>query len=368
MTALPGSRPSAKRIARALAVALFLALALPSGAFAHLRTGTIAVDYRARVLRPHTRAYDATIYQSDRGLSLAIRPGHAVDLVGYLGELVFRIDPTGLWINAASPTAVVVGLLAKSDLTRSDRGAAAAPTWRLERGRRSVSWHDSRVQEVSGSAPAGAWSVPLIVDGQATHLRGTLEHFGPPALVPWLAVLACLLAGAAPPLVLRRHLLMRDLAVGFGLLACAASVVLAFAFAFDAYASPGTWIEAIDELAFFGAGLGVLLLGPRHLHAGAAAGLGFVSLAVGLLNGAVFLHPLVLAVLPAGVTRGLGVTAIAFGVNAVILGCLFYAESPSSATGIDDEIGLLAAGAGHWELTSNERPERRPRAGERSER
>ncbi len=369
MTALPGSWPSPRRLAHALALAAVIALALPAGALAHLRTGTIAVDYRASVLRPHTGAYDATIYQSDRGLSLTIKPRHAVALVGYLGELVFRLDPTGLWINASSPTAVVVGLLSKADLTRSGRGGAGgAPSWRLQRGRRSVSWHDSRVQEVSGSGLRGTWSVPLIVDGRPTHLRGTLERFGAPALVLWLAILACLIALAAPPVLSRRRLVLRDLAIAFGLVACTAAVVLAFAFAFDAYASPGTWIEAIDELAFFAAGLGVLLLGPRHLHAGAAAGLGFVSLAVGLLNGAVFLHPLVLGVLPGVITRVLCVTAIALGIDAVLLGCLFYADSSGTARGIEDEVGLLPALAGHWDTDMAQGPERWPRTGERSER
>lgn len=87
-------------------VALVL-LAIPAAAGAHLRSGTVAVDYRVSVLNPDTAAYSAQIFQSDRALSVTVKPGHVVVLLGYLGEPVFRLDAVGLGLNAASPTAVV---------------------------------------------------------------------------------------------------------------------------------------------------------------------------------------------------------------------------------------------------------------------
>jgi hypothetical protein len=338
-----------RRTVGALVVALVCLLALPSTALAHLRTGTIAVDDRVSVLHPHTAAYDVRIFQSDRGLSLTLRRGHAVALVGYLGEPVFRLDSTGLWINTASPTAVVSGLLTRAHLTRP-RGTSVVPDWRVERGRTSVAWHDSRVQEqAGGGTPRGEWSVPLLVDGHRAHLLGHFRAFGKPALIPWLVILVCLVGAVIPAAISRRGERRTALAAPLGVVAAGASVVLAFAFAFDAYASPGTWIEALDELAFVAAGLGLLLLGPRHLRAAAAAGLGFVSLAVGLLSGAVFLHPIVLAVLPALVTRVLGVMAIGLGTGAVILGCLVYTEPAAATSGLEDDLGLAHALAGVWD-------------------
>ena len=65
------------------ALAVFVVLAFlvgPGVASAHLRTGTIAVDYKTSVRTPVTAAYSARIYQSDHGLTLTLRPGHVVVL------------------------------------------------------------------------------------------------------------------------------------------------------------------------------------------------------------------------------------------------------------------------------------------------
>jgi hypothetical protein len=51
-----------------------------------------------------------------------------------------------------------------------------------------------------------------------------------------------------------------------------------------------------------------------------------VGLAVGLLAGPVFLHPIVLAILPGTIVRVLVVAAIVAGLSAATLGCLSYDE------------------------------------------
>jgi hypothetical protein len=306
-------------------------LSFPGGAAAHLRTGTVAVDYRASISAPDTQAYTARIYQSDHGLSLTLRPGHTIVLLGYLREPVFRLDATGLWVNAASPTAVVVGLLKKGQ-----RVEAALPRWRLQRGRRSVAWHDARVQGLPPGIERGTWTVPLTVDGRVTTLQGELERFPAPSLPLWLGALACLLVAGVAPLALRRRRRWRDRdLVGPAAIACAvaaasASAVIAPAFALDGYASPGTWILGLDALAFLAVGIGVLFRGPQHLQMAAAIGVGLVGLAVGLVNGAVFLHPIVLAILPGDVIRALCLIAIAAGLSATALGCVLYAESAAA--------------------------------------
>ena len=268
-------------------------------ASAHLRSGTVAVDYRARVFDSHTAAYSAQVFQSDRALGVTVRRGHIVVLVGYLGEPVFRLDTSGLWVNAASPTAVVDRLL-----KRSDRVLANTPRWRLVSGHRSVVWQDARVQGLAPGVRSGVWRVPLLVDGRRSRLQGELQRFPAPALWPWLAVLAVLLAGGAPLLLSRRRReRLRPAAVGFAAAAAVASIVVLISFAFDAYASAGTWIEAGDGLAAIAVGCWVMFRGPDQWRVAGAVGLGLVSLAVGLLEGAVFLHPIVLAVVPAVVVR-----------------------------------------------------------------
>lgn len=319
-----------------LAGAALACLSTPAPAGAHLRSGTVAVDYAASVLAPHSSAYAAQIYQSDRGLSLTVKPGHVVVLLGYLREPVFRLDAAGLWINAASPTAAVVGLL-----TKAQRVTAAAPRWRLQRGRHSVVWHDGRVQGLPPGVDHGPWSVPLIVDGHATRLEGELHRFPPPLLWLWLTTLVCVLAAGVSPL-LRGGDHRRLGAIRFAFVAAGATVVIALAFAFDAYASPGTWIEGFDAIAFIAAGLAGVLRAPEHLHVAAAIGLGLLGLAVGLLNGAVFLHPIVLAILPASVTRVFVVAAIGAGLDAAVLGCAFYLETATPAQDPRPDLGFSA--------------------------
>jgi hypothetical protein len=303
-------------------VVVLASLAVPPSAGAHLRSGTVAVDYRASIFQSRASAYSAQIFQSDRALGLTIKPGHNLVLVGYLGEPVFRLDSGGLWVNAASPTAVVLRLI-----SRSSRVGAATPRWRLTRGRHSVVWQDARAQGLPLGVRRGDWSVPLIVDGQRSRLRGELQRFPAPALWPWLGLLTVLLAGGAVPLLRRRRDLAGRAATGLAVAASAASIVILSAFALDAYASPGTWVEGVDAGAFLGVGVWVLFRGPERWRMAGAGGAGLVALAVGLLEGAVFFHPIVLAILPAVVVRLACVVAIGAGIDAAALAALFYADT-----------------------------------------
>jgi hypothetical protein len=151
-----------------LLAALALAcLATPSTAGAHLRSGTVAVDYQASVRRPETPAYTSQIFQSDRALGLTVKPGHTVVLLGYLGEPVFRLDDAGLWLNQNSPTAAADRLVPKLKAT-----TGSGPRWRLRRGHHSVAWQDARVQGLPAGVVRGPWSVPVIVDGHRARLEG----------------------------------------------------------------------------------------------------------------------------------------------------------------------------------------------------
>ena len=217
---------------------LLLAVA-PAGA--HLRSGTVAVDYRASMIDPQTDAYSAQIFQSDRALSVTVRPGHSVVLLGYLSEPVFRLSAAGLWVNAASPTAAALRLV-----KTAKAGSSSAPRWLEERGRHSVIWPDSRSQGLPPGASHGLWSVPLIVDGHQARLEGELRRFPAPSLWLRLGILAAILAAAVSPLGLRRRDLAGPASIWFGVIAACACGVVLVAFALDAYASPGTWIEAVD--------------------------------------------------------------------------------------------------------------------------
>lgn len=314
---------------------LLIALALPSAAAAHLRSGTVAVDYRATVSNPVTAAYSVRIFQSDRGLAMTLKPGHVVILIGYLGETVFRLDSVGLWINRSSPTAVVAGLLPKKQ--RAPSG------WQLERGHRYVAWHDARAQGLPPGVSHGRWLVPLIVDGRRTALTGELVRFPAPSLLPWLVLALLLLAVAASTVPPWRRARLPAIGTGLAAVAGAGATIACIGLCLDAYASPGTWIVGIDAFVFLAVGFGALLRGPRHLRLAAAGGIGCVSLAVGLLNGAVFRHAIVLAVLPATPMRLAITAAVAAGLAAAALGCLYYTETLRGMFDHEDEFDFATA-------------------------
>ena len=316
----------------------FLLAAAPAGA--HLRSGTVAVDYRASVIDPQTDAYSAQIFQSDRALSVTVRPGHSVVLLGYLGEPVFRLNGAGLWLNAASPTAAALRLIKKTEA-----GSSSAPRWLEERGRRSVIWPDSRSQGLPPGASRRLWTVPVVVDGHAARLEGELRRFPAPSLWLWLVILTLILVAGAFPFGLRRRDLAGPASVWFGVIAACACGVVLVAFVLDAYASPGTWIEAVDAIAFIGVGAWALLRAPDQWHVAAAIGLGLVALAVGLLEGAIFVHPVVLAVLPGTATRVADILAVGAGLVAAGLGGLAYAEQ-GGVTPVDSTFGVPVAGSG----------------------
>ncbi len=84
------SRPWGRAVLAVVVAVVWLGS--PAAADAHLRSGTVAVDYQASVTSAPSDAYTAQIFASDRALSLRVRAGHTVVLLGYLGEPVFRLD------------------------------------------------------------------------------------------------------------------------------------------------------------------------------------------------------------------------------------------------------------------------------------
>jgi hypothetical protein len=184
----------------------------------------------------------------------------------------------------------------------------------------------------------------LLVDGRPSRLVGELKRFSAPSLPIWLGIFAVLLAAGVSPLMLRRRSLAGRVSIGCGVIAAGACGVVLVAFALDAYASPGTWIEAVDAIVFLGVGLWALRRAPQEWHVAAAIGLGLVAVAVALLEGAIFLHSVVLAVLPATAIRFADIIALAAGLGAAALGGWVYVEQ-GGVTPADSTLGVPVAGA-----------------------
>src|SRR5438270_2674213 len=250
------SRPAAS-LRKALLLAALVALAAPAQANAHIRTGSVAVDYRVRVF-PTRLPLTAHVYLGDRAVRLSVRSGHSVTVLGYGREPFLRIDPSGVTV-LRTPTAAALLL------TPGHRSG------------RSFVWHDARVRGLPAGIDRGRWTIPLLVDGRRARLTGELLRVDAPPVWPWLAlglpfVAVTLLA------FLRRRVLERS-AVALGALAGAATLVTAAAFAFASNASEGRWVEAGNEAVFALVGLAVVVHGSRDARVIAAGALGLLGLA-----------------------------------------------------------------------------------------
>lgn len=142
-----------------------------------------------------------------------------------------------------------------------------------------------------------------MVDGHQAILQGVLRRLPAPAWWPWVLTLGVLLLAGVLPVRLGRRDLIEVMAIGAAAVVACAAIAIMLAFSLDTYASPGTWIGAVNTVAGIAVGVGVLVAGPRRWRTAAAGGIGVLGLAVGLLEGAVFLHPIVLSVLPSAAIR-----------------------------------------------------------------
>jgi len=281
----------------------------PPAASAHVRSGVVAVDYRADVSSPPS-GVAARIYESDLAVRLTAGTARSVAVLGYLGEPFIRITGAGVAVNDASPTA---------------RGA------RLVKHGRSVVWHDARVRGLPPGVARRRWTIPLVVDGRRVRLQGDLWRVNAPAAwlwallgIPFLAVVALLLAA-------RPMRWVRAGAVGFGLAAAVGLVATGAGFAFDSYASEGKWVEAANELVFAIVGMLVVVRGKPDTRAITGGALGLLGMAVGLSKLPVFFHGGVLSVVPSNLARAVVAFTIAAGAAATCLGLVIFSaalESP----------------------------------------
>jgi hypothetical protein len=296
----------------------------PAAANAHIRSGVVAVDYRASVfpLRAQLRAALAVrVYESDRALGLTVRSGHTVVVLGYLGEAFLRVSSAGVAVNEASPTAGAVGLL-----KRRRRPAGAGPVWHLQVSGRTVVWHDARVRALPPGVQRGQWTVPLVVDGRRVRLEGELWRVRRPSPWPWLALGTPFVALTALVLLTRGMPRLRRASVAFGAVAAAGTIGTAAGFAFDPNASPARWVEGGNELLFALVGLAVVARGSSNARAVAGGALGLLGLSVGLSKVPVLFHGVVLSALPGTVARVAVVITIWAGAAATAVGVALFFE------------------------------------------
>ncbi len=297
-----------------VAILAAAALLTPPSASAHVRSGTIAVDYRTRLFAlpaPLPRAIAVRIYDSDRAVRLSVSPGHTALILGNLGEPFARVTASGVEVNASAPTAERAGLL--THLPVHSVG------WHRLPGGRTVTWHDNRVRTLPGGIDHARWRIPIVVDGHPSQLEGELWRVPAPVWWPWLAsgvpfVLVSLL------ILVRRRSAVCSAAAAFGLAAAAGTIASGVGFAFDTYASSGKWVELGDAMVFAVVGAAVIARGSPNTRGIAGGALGLLALWAGFTAISVLLHGVVLSIYPSAAARALVVLTIWSAVAATALG------------------------------------------------
>jgi hypothetical protein len=296
------------------------ALAAPGQAAAHGRSATVALDYRLE-LDSSTRALPGVhvqILDGDRDLEVKVARGVDLLVRGALGEALLRVDATGVWVNASSPTATSDKLVSSSK-----RG------WVHVSGSSSIAWHDHRLAPppTGKVGLAGRFSVPIEVNGRRTQIAGTFVRVPRPATWPWPAGAAAFAAAVA--VAVRRRELRSLLTVGLGAAAGLAALAEVTTFAVRDTPSGGVaWLQ-IGTAVVVGAILGALLvrLGGRA-RAHAAGVVGAIAAAVSLTSLPVFWHGVVISALTPDLARVVAETAIVSGVAAAALSFLPDFDEP----------------------------------------
>ena len=311
------------RLALLTPIALVVALIGPAQAGAHVRTGRVAVDYRASVSSvspPRAGAVmTVRIYEGDLAVGLTVEKHHRVTVLGYAGEPLLRIGTGGVDVNESSTTAAGMGLVKGARKT-----AGAGPEWRHRSSQRAFIWHDARVRGLPRGIARRHWTVPLVVDGHDARLDGVIWRVGAPPFWPWPALGTVFFGASALLLAGRRKWLLRPVSMWLGVLTATATVSLEAGFALAPTASAGTWVEAANVLVFALVGLAFVARGSRDARALAGGALGLLGLAVGLSKVPVLLHGVVLSALPDSAARAAVALTIAAGGAATVIGLAVF--------------------------------------------
>ena len=175
-----------------------------SPALAHGSEDIPATNYRAEVLslEPAPDAVTARVIEAGSRLELTNRGPVEIMVLGYEGEAMLRVGPSGVFENRRSPsifTSATPPLAVPPDAT-----VTAEPRWQRISDGAAARWHDHRVDPAQGAKTVTTtWIVPLRQQDRPITLTGTLRYVPGPSPLPWFGAAALLLAGVAAAAVLR---------------------------------------------------------------------------------------------------------------------------------------------------------------------
>lgn len=236
-----------------VAVALLVASSLaPPSAQAHGATDPSASSYLARVAHvPH--GVSAQVVDGDLRLWLQVPAGKTVLVLDYQGVPYLRFRDDRVWANENSQMYYFDQTPPEDPPPGLKR--TAPEHWLLVGSGRSYQWHDGRLHAFAleaiapGASYAGAWKIPIVIDGRRSAVSGTLWYRAAPSIAwlwPIAILILCVLAGWRLHDARLDALMARLLA---GLTLC--GIALA-AIGRDLHGRPGLSPVGLAELALIG--------------------------------------------------------------------------------------------------------------------
>ena len=198
---LQRSRSARARAAILVWVALAVLALSPTAAQAHGASDPVASSYLARIASVPP-GLKATVVDGDLRMWLDVPSHESVYVLDYQGAPYLHLAGGHIWANEKSQMYYFnqsPPINPPSWLRRTTR-----PRWIPVGSGTSYEWHDGRLQALAtvalapGASFVGSWRIPLVVNGRATSLSGTLAYRGAPSIVwfwPIAVLMLCVLAG-----------------------------------------------------------------------------------------------------------------------------------------------------------------------------
>lgn len=346
--------PRVRRIALAILVGVFGALAVAGPAGAHSADALAASDYRCVVIgiSPPLPGLTIRSVSASTQLELVNHTGRAIEVLGYAGEPYLRVGPDGVQQNANSPATYVNQTLTGGPAPPATATAAAVPAWQRLSATPAVLWHDHRAHWMASTPPPevaadpgaphqiATWRIPLRDGVRTFAVTGTLDWVPPPAVAAWWA--GCLLlAAAVAALGLLRS--PRAMAVAAGVAGGAGLAALGYAVGaaedsgalgplggLRALVAVQTWPLLCGLTALLAAGYAALRRPAADLALGLAGAC--LTLFAGISNAAVFAHAIAPVPLPGTSARALILVCVAGGAGLAGLTALRLRAQPAPPT------------------------------------
>jgi hypothetical protein len=340
--------PAAKsRLALATAFAAIVLASFPAPAQAHGPINPVATDYVARV--GHVPAGLAVrVIDGDQAMWLRAPRSANVVVIDPRGAPYLRFSPVGVSVNTNSELYYLnqtpVAQTPPAGLTRTTPAA-----WQRVSSGHTYTWHEGRLhapaalaRPASGSY-AGAFSVPVVLDGHPSAIAGGVFYTAAPSIVwfwPVAVILLCLLAAR------RLHDPALDRACAVGLTLGVALGVLVASLARTLHGRPNVSGFGIAELVVTLSFLAWVLRRVIERRTGfmVTFALAFVALWEGITLLPVLTHGYVLLALPAFPSRAAAVVCLGGGV-ALVLTSLRLGERPDDSAAdaeLDEDLDAVA--------------------------